>query len=368
MKINILILVTEAIGGGVERLIYDQMRFYKTEKFNLHVITLRKGYLDTEFSKTSARYTCLEVKHRFSYKAFQQLKNYINNYDINIVHTHLYLPDFYGFLLKIAVPRIKLFTTKHNTNQFRKKLFWGLLDNVLSLPATCIIAVSKSVKNFISKYEHIHPSRIKVIYHGVDISRFTKTMRPDSLRSQMGIRKNDFVIGIVGRITEQKGHEYLFKAVSILKNSIPDIVVLVIGTGDLQPRLMNMCRDLNIMKHVKFLGHRKDIPELYKIMNVLCLPSIYEGLGLVLVEAMLSGTIVIGADVDGIKEIIEDNINGFLIPPRDSQSLSNILYLIFTLQYDRKLQLRAKEIIKKFDYRKNLKNIELEYQHAYKRS
>lgn len=364
MKINILILVTEAIGGGVERLIYDQMRFYDAKKFNLHVITFRKGYLDKEFSETSAHYTCLNVKNRLSYKIYKQLINYLRSNHIDIVHTHLYLPDFYGFLIKMAVPRIKLFTTKHNTNQFRKKFFWGWLDNLLSFPSASIIAVSNSVKKFISTYEHINPSRIKVIYHGVDTTRFTKAIKPDKLRTKLGIRKNDFVVGIVGRITKQKGHEYLIKAVSALKNSIPSVVILVIGTGELQPSLMNLCQKLNIMKHVKFLGHRKDVPELYRIMNVLCLPSIYEGLGLVLVEAMLSGTIAVGADVDGIREIIEDGITGFLIPPRDSQSMSNILYQIFMSQYDKKMLIRAKETAKKFNYRKNLRNIELEYLHA----
>jgi len=361
MKINILILVTEATGGGVERLIFDQMRFYDSKKFNLHVITLRKGYLDAEFSKTSAHYTCLNVKHRLSYKAHKLLREYIVNNSIHIIHTHLYLPDIYGFLMKIAVPRIKLFTTKHNTNQFRKKLFWGVLDNILSLSASRIITVSKSVKQFISKYEHISPSRIKMIYHGVDISRFTNITKKGHLRSRVRIKRNDFVIGVVARITEQKGHEYLFRAVSALKQKIPNIVVLVIGTGDLQQELMDLCQRLKITEHVKFLGHRKDMPDLYRIMDVLCLPSIYEGLGLVLIEAMLCNVPTIGSNIDGITEIIQDGINGFLIPPGDVSVLVQKLRKIYKDEYNHDIIKRAKQNASKFDYRKNLRKIEYEY-------
>jgi len=361
MKINILTLVTAAIGGGVERLIYDQIRFYNTEKFNLHVVTLRKGYLDKQFSRTTASYTCLNVKHKISYKAFKQLKNYIRCNNIDIIHTHLYLPDIYGFLMKTVVPRIKLFTTKHNTNQFRKKLFWGVLDHILSLPATRIIAVSQSVKEFVTKYEFIPPHRITVIYHGVDTGRFTEKANVSHLRKEFNIKTTDFVIGIVGRITAQKGHEYLFHAVNYLKTKIPNIKVLVIGTGELKQELLYLCHTLNLTKFITFLGYRQDMPELYRLLNVLCLPSIYEGLGLVLVEAMLSGTVVVGADIHGIKEIIEDGVNGFLIQPGNSHSISTTLYRIFKSEYDKKLLIRAKETAKRFDYRRNLKTIEREY-------
>lgn len=361
MKINVLILVTEAIGGGVERLIYDQMRFYDKKRINLHVITIRKGYLEKEFSETSANYMCLDVNRKVSYKVLKKLVCYIRSNHIDIIHTHLYLPDIYGFLAKMIVPRVKLFTTKHNTNQFRKKLFWGILDKILSLPAARIIAVSEAVKKFIAKYEYISPHRISVIYHGIDISRFTKNVNTGNIRNQLRISKNSFVIGIVGRITEQKGHVYLLQAIVELKVKIPGIKLLVIGTGELLQELSDYCNKLNIKKQVIFLGFRKDVPQLYRIMDVLCLPSIYEGLGLVLVEAMLCNTITVGSKIHGIEEIINDGINGFLVPPRDSEALTKVLYKIYKLDYNHNMRRRAKQTAYKFDYRKNLKKIEKTY-------
>jgi glycosyltransferase involved in cell wall biosynthesis len=361
MKTNVLILVTEAIGGGVERLIYDQMHYYNREEFNLHVITLRQGYLEDEFSHTPATYRCLCTQRKICFKAISKLLLYIKKHHIEIVHTHLYLPDIYGFILKILLPSIKLFTTKHNTNQFRKNPFWGLLDNLLSIPATRIIAVSESVKRFISKYEYIPLRRIKVVYHGVDTERFRQVRKTISIRRSIGIPRNAFVVGIVGRITEQKGHKHLFDAVAALKKKISEIRLLVIGVGELQQELGEYSRILGLQKSTVFLGYRKDIPRLYSAMDVLCLPSLYEGLGLVLVEAMLCNIITVGTSVDGITEIINDGVNGFLVPPADSDALAKILYRIFKNEYDKKMLIEAKKTAMRFDYRENLKKIEREY-------
>jgi glycosyltransferase involved in cell wall biosynthesis len=361
MKTNVLIIVTEAIGGGVERLIYDQMQYHNMEEFNLHVITLRKGYLEKEFSCTPAKYTCLCAQRKICFRAIRKLLLYIKKHRIQVVHTHLYLPDIYGFILKMLVPSIELFTTKHNTNQFRKNPFWGLFDNLLSIPATRIIAVSDSVKKFISKYERIPLKRIKVIYHGVDIQRFRPARNTASIRKSIGLKQDAFVIGLVGRITEQKGHRYLFDAVASLHKQIGKIQLLVIGVGELQQELTEYSHKLGLQESIKFLGYRKDIPRLYACMDVLCLPSIYEGLGLVLVEAMLCNIITVGTRVDGITEIIKDGANGFLVPPADSESLARCLHRIYMGGYSKKIFAEARKTATRFDYRDNLKKIEQEY-------
>jgi glycosyltransferase involved in cell wall biosynthesis len=365
MKKRIMILVTEAISGGVERLIYDQMNFYNKEYIDLHVVTIRKGYLDKQFSSTSAHYTCLGATGTLRYSTYKRLINYVKMNKIDIIHTHLYLPDLYGFLIKVSIPEIKLITTKHNTNDFRKKFFWGYLDKILSLPAKQIIAVSKSVKTFISHYEYIPSRKIKVIYHGINTSRFDKKIDVSEIRAKLNIDKKNFVIGIAGRITEQKGHKYLLKAISMLKHRIANIKLIIIGVGELQDELKKIGQDLGISSNIVFLGFRENLAELYSIMNVFCLPSIYEGLGLVLVEAMFCETLVVGSNVHGITEIIDDGINGFLIPPGDSVALANVLTRIYNNDYDRgKMIEQGKVTASRFNFKKNLKKIENIYMNS----
>ena len=358
---NILILITTAIGGGAERLILDQMKYHDHARFNLHVVTLRQGYLDHEFSGTKANYYCLDSTRRLSYQTLKKLLDYIRKNRIELIHTHLYLPDIYGFLVKIAIPHIKLITTKHNTNDFRKKVYWGLLDNILSLPASQILAVSKSVREFFSKYELIPRSRIKVVYHGVDISRFRRNTKVARKRAELGLGKDDFVIGIVGRLMPQKGHKYLLEALSILSQKKIRPRLLIIGTGRLEDNLKRYSQKLGIENQVIFLGYRSDVVDLYSIMNVLCLPSIFEGLGLVIVEAMMCGTITVGAKVDGIVEIIEHGITGYLFPPKQSIALAEVVKEIYEKGPNKGMIERAKKNALRFDFRKNIRLIEDEY-------
>jgi glycosyltransferase involved in cell wall biosynthesis len=356
---RVMILVTEAIGGGVERLIYDQMNFYNKEYIDLYVVTIREGYLDDKFSRNPARFTCLGAQGTLKYRTYKKLINYVKKNKIDIIHTHLYLPDIYGFLIKISVPGIKFITTKHNTNAFRKKFFWGFLDKILSLPANHIIAVSESVKTFISRFEYIPSRKINVIYHGINIDRFSKSTDIQTTRSKLNINKRDFVIGIAGRITEQKGHRYLLEAMSMLNSKYKNVKLLIIGVGELLGEMKRIAYELGIAENVIFMGFREDLAELYSIMDVFCLPSVYEGLGLVLVEAMFCGTIVIGSSIHGITEIINDGINGFLVPPADSNALANTLIRVYKNDFDRKEMIgHGKKTALRFDFRKNLKKIE----------
>lgn len=364
MKKNILVLATTAIGGGAERLILHQMKYFDRSKFDLHVITLRKGYLENEFGSTRAHYVCLGSKKRISFKTMKKLLQYMKKHKIEIIHTHLYLPDIYGFLVKAAIPSAKLFTTKHNTNEFRKKIYWGLLDRILSLPATQILAVSQSVKSFIAKYEFIPCRKISVVYHGVDISQFVAVKNSQRIRKELKIQNKEFVIGIVGRITKQKGHQYLLKAVAQLRKKIPHVRLLIIGVGEMKDKMEQLTHNLHIAENVSFLGFRSDLSELYSVMDVLCLPSIFEGLGMVLIEAMLCNTITVGAKIHGIEEVIEHEVNGFLFPPRDSDTLARVLDKIYRSDFDKQMISRARLTALRFDFKKNLKEIEQRYLNA----
>ncbi len=363
MNKNILILLTASFGGGAERLILDQMKYYDRNKFNLHVITLKRGNLEDTFANINGvNYLCLNSKRKISLKTIKELLRYSKEKKINLIHTHLFLPDMYGFLIKILMPKIKLISTKHNTSEFRKKIHWGLLDKLFSLPANEIITVSKSVKRFISKYEFIPSHKIKVIYNGIDVSRFNEKPNFSQLKEELQIRDGNFVVGIVGRLTKQKGHKYLLKAVANLKKKIPNIRLLIIGVGKLMSELEKYAQELKIKENINFLGFRNDMPKLYSLMDVFCLPSLSEGLVLVIIEAMLCNTITVGSKVDGIEEIIDDEITGFLVPPKDSNALTKVLYKIFQGNFSREMLIKAKtKALKVFDFKKSLKKIEKVY-------
>lgn len=359
MKANILVLLPASSGGGAERLVLDQMKHHNNPNIVLHVVTLQQGILEECYQKVNkVRYLCLKAKEKISLFLFLKISKYCKRNNIKLIHTHLIHADMYGFLIKILMPRMKLITTKHNTNRFRKKIFWGLLNKIMSLQENQILAVSNAVKSFISKYEFIPPSKMKVMYPGIDISRFRAKTNLSKLRTQLKIKKDDFIIGIVGRLTKQKGHKCLFQSINLLKQKGLQMQLLVIGTGEMRKELELYAKKLHISNNVIFLGFQNDLANLYTLMDVLCLPSEFEGLGLVILEAMICDTLVIGAKVDGIEELINDGVTGFLVPAKNNVALANVLLKVCNNDYDRDIISRAKKNVSdNFDFTKNIKDI-----------
>lgn len=358
---RVLALITASYGGGAERLLLNQIKYYNKEKIELHVITLRKGNLEKEFQKFK-NYKSLNLKSRFSFKGLFEIIHYIKQHNIEIVHSHLFEADAFGFLTKIFIPQIRLISTKHNTNDFRKKLYWGLLNKIISLPTYKVITVSDTVKRFVLKYEFINKNKVVTIYNGIDTQRFRKK-NTSKLRKELKLKKSDFIIGIVGRLHKQKGHKFLFQAVKKIKDQISGLKLLVIGDGELKKEFKDRVKKLHIEKNVLFLGFRNDIPELYSLMNVFCLPSLYEGLPLVLAEAMSTETLVVCSDIPNNMEIVVNGECGIVTRGGDSDEMTKVFLDIYknSKKYEIIKRNARIRVIKKFDYKTNLKKIEEVY-------
>ncbi|MBW3018816.1 glycosyltransferase family 4 protein, partial [Candidatus Woesearchaeota archaeon] len=160
------------------------------------------------------------------------------------------------------------------------------------------IAVSEDVKKFLTKYEGVNPSKITIVHPGIDTKLFTKQK---GIRQKLGLSKKDFVIGIVGRLSPEKGHDLLIKAISGLKKPCR---LVVLGEGKLKPSLQVLAKKLNV--RADFLGFRDDMPAIYSSLDVLCLPSYFEGLPLVLAEAMSSECIFICSDIPNNREVAQN--------------------------------------------------------------
>jgi glycosyltransferase involved in cell wall biosynthesis len=162
--------------------------------------------------------------------------------------------------------------------------------------------------------------RIVRIADGVEVSRFEGV---STIRAELGYKPDDQLIGIVGTVTPRKGHDLLLEILPRLLDRFPNVRVVVIGswTDDQRDRsyFESLPNRLNV--RVDFLGQREDIPALMKTLDVLVVPSRFEGLGLVTLEAMACGKPVVGASVGGIPEAIIDGQTGLLFPKDDSEAL-----------------------------------------------
>jgi glycosyltransferase involved in cell wall biosynthesis len=349
-KIKVLILLSSSYGGGAERLVLDQIKYGNHNLIDYHIITLRKGNIESEFLKIS-KYTSLDIKTRMSIKGIKQLYKYCEKNNIQIIHSHLLEAEMYAFIIKFLKKELITINSKHVAYDNTKiNFFMKKIEKIISKKENKIIAVSKRVKNYLLEILELNNKKIKTIYNGIDLSRFRKRKR----------KKNSiFTIGIIGRLEQQKGHKYLFEAI---KNINSNIKILVIGTGSLENELKEICKKHKIDKKVEFLGYQKEIEEHYSSIDVLCVPSIYEGFGLIVAEAMASKTPVIYSNIEPINEVITRE-EGFPFPLKNVKKLTKQISFVINnpKKVKEKVDKAYERVKEKFDIKKDVKKVEKEY-------
>lgn len=259
----------------------------------------------------------------------------LKNENIDLVHSHWLIPS--GFIGAVCN---KLFGIPHvvsvhgsdiNTIKNSKKLRY--ICSFVLQNSDLITTNSTYIKGIIQSMYPVVENKINVVPMGVDMDRFKR----DNYLDSGGDSKSDFRIITVGRLIDWKGTKYLILAMNNVVNSIPNAKLFVIGDGPEKENLVKLVDSLNLQSSVVFTGYVKDtdLPAYYRSANVFVLPSINlggqsEALGVVTLEAMASGTPVIATDVGGVSDIVVDEYNGFLVPEKSPQEISNKIIELFS--------------------------------------
>jgi glycosyltransferase involved in cell wall biosynthesis len=247
----------------------------------------------------------------------------------DLVHTHLIHADLYGTLAAKLAGAPIIVSTKHNDNAFRRHPFYALLDRLASKFADKIIVISDHLKRFFVEIERLDPRKMTRIYYGLDAGwvegQSSKTARPISIQEELGIPPDTPLAGIIARLNPQKGHTYLVTAFAKVVDSLPEARLLIVGDGNLREDLERQTKELRITRRVTFTGWRDDIPRIMAALNLLILPSLWEGFGLVLLEAMVMGKPIVASRVSAIPEIVVDGVTGLLVPPRDPEAMAKAI-------------------------------------------
>jgi len=187
-----------------------------------------------------------------------------------------------------------------------------------------IIANSQSTKKSLLKNAPWLPSeKIRVIYNGIDPKRFEK--KSDLLRQELNISKSDFVFGFVGQLDERKGLRDLLPAFEVVNSKFKNAKLLLAGEGSLRQEIENFIKTKQLENSVFLLGYFENIPEFMANINTLILPSLWEGFGIVLIEAMASEKSVIATNSSNLPEIVENGKVGLLVPPQNYKQLADAM-------------------------------------------
>jgi len=249
------------------------------------------------------------------------------NYDI--VHSHLIHADFYAALVRTFFrPKAKFVSTKHGyDNSFTAKHGFDaskqgvtpyfLISRWAESKFDKSYTISKGLLNLFIQTGITSSEKMELIYYGFDLAEVTPVEEPETYR------KSTHQLCIAGRLVEFKGHLWGIEAVQKLTANYPDIKLLIIGTGSFEQQLKQRVEELNLTRHVDFLGYRKDVGCWMKYSDVVLVPSRSEGFGVVFLEAFNARTPVVAFNVPAANELISDGESGMLATPYDTQDLAD---------------------------------------------
>jgi glycosyltransferase involved in cell wall biosynthesis len=256
--------------------------------------------------------------------SFFILKKFLSSNPVDIIHAHTRVTQVLASFLSKKF-RIPMVTTCHGFFKPRwhriKFPCWG----------NKVIAISSQVKKHLISDFKVNEKNICLIHHGMDLARprdYT-TEEINNLKAEMGIPRGLLVVGVVARFSTVKGLEYFVKSIPLVLKENDKVIFLLLGYGEEESRLRQIAKDLKVEERLIFFRPVKDSLEYLCVLDIFVMPSIQEGLGLSILEAQLQKIPVIASNVGGILDIIDNNVTGILVEPRDELAISGaILKLI----------------------------------------
>ena len=240
-----------------------------------------------------------------------------------LVHTHLMHGDLYGITAARCAGIKAIISSKHNDDAFRLRQPLKIINYMLNRNTSRIIAISDWIARFTQNVEGAAQEKIRTIYYGIEPAQ-TASDR-NALRAALSMGSEDIVVGIIARLVEQKGHRYLIDAFAKAVMENHRLRLLIVGSGALEEELKKQVQRESLQEKVIFTGYRSDTVDLLNAIDIFAHPSLWEGFGLSVLEAMTMGKPVVATKVSALPELIEDTVTGYLVPPRDVTALSDAL-------------------------------------------
>ncbi|MBW1943654.1 MAG: glycosyltransferase family 4 protein [Deltaproteobacteria bacterium] len=270
-------------------------------------------------------------------RAAMDLFLFLRKNPYHVVHTHNSKAGFVGRLaaamarVPVIVHTVHGFAFHDQEPRWRQVLFLNL-ERLASHWCQKMIFISQPLLDWGLK-EHIVPREKTVkIYSGIQLEHFHPVDGDEKnrIREKWKLRPEEAVIGIVSKLWEGKGHATLIEAVKELTKDIKDVRLVIVGEGYLQDELVKQVARLGLGDRVLFTGFQMDVSEIIATFDVAVLPSFFEGMGRVILEAMAMAKPVVASRVGGIPDLVEDGRNGFLVQPGDVKALAAAIKRLLT--------------------------------------
>lgn len=370
---RILWMIDSLMPGGAEHLLLTILKTIDHENFDIRVLALqiRRGNPiadELENMGISVDLAPSQIRNLRNPIKLLRLFFYIKNLSPELIHTQLEHSDILGnvFAKILGIPSVSTLHTLEVAKDlrfahFRLRLKWFILKYFCDT----IITVSDKTREHHLRFGKLPENKTITIYNGIQLSRFQSHNRTrlDETKRILGLKPNSFVITTVAVLREPKGIQFMIKALPEIIRHEPNLTYLVVGDGIYASELKYLVNELGLEEHVIFTGYRTDIPGILSVSNLFVLPSLGDALPTVLIEALAAEKPIIATRVGGIPEIINDGINGLLVPPADPESLTKAcLKYIRDVEFSRSIKVKGAEIAKeRFDIGIQARKLEIIY-------
>lgn len=311
--------------GGAEEHMFMLLRYLSRQQFKLHVALApevaasAKNDIPSDVELLVVKFTNFtDIAGAFHFRRILRQRN------IKILHSHMFWTSMFASPVARMCGVPVIIETPHVREQWRKG--WKASYRIDRAVGRCVnryIAVSHANARYLAEEKKIPQQKITVIQNGTDLSRFNRAHRPpQGMKADLGFAAVDPVLLLIGRLEPQKGHSVMLQAMPAVLREFPKARLVCIGDGGLLPKLNEQIATLGIQNSARMLGYQSNVPDWLALADVLVLPSFYEGLPLVAIEALAAGKAVVATSVDGTPEVVIDGRTGLLVPAGDSAALA----------------------------------------------
>ena len=326
-RIKVLEVIRQGQIGGGESHLLDLIYFLDKEKIEPICLSFSDGEMVNRLKQMGVVCHVIDTKKPFDLGVQRQIIELIRKENIQLVHAHgsRAASNILYPVRKLQLPFV--YTVHgwsfHDDQSFFVKKLRGWSEKLICHYANQVICVSDSNRNTGKKVFGLHNAI--VIENGVNLDNFNPDGSHKNLRLEFGFSESDFVVGFIARCTKQKNPLVFLVALEKAHTVNPSVKGLFVGEGDMDGEVNAYIQQHQMSGYLYRSPFRTDVPDLLHCIDVYCLPSLWEGLSIALLEAMAMRKAIIATPTDGSKEVIEHQKNGLVIPFDNSSALANAI-------------------------------------------
>ena len=312
--LKILHMDPERGWGGGEHQVVGLLSYLSHHGHQNHLLAHPEGLLFEEVRKIGVVTFPITVRNDLDFRPVFALRRLIQKEEYDIIHFHTKRAHALSLWLGRIGPGIRYVVTRRMDYPVKRNWYNDYLYN---RRVDGVVAISRKIADLLVE-GGVRSGKIRLIHSGIDPAPFQR--KPGG-----GAGAAPRVIGTVAVLEERKGHRFLLEAAGLLKQQGHRLKYRFAGEGLQRQKLQQIALELGLREEVEFGGFIPDIPGFLSTIDIFVLPSLYEGLGVAVLEAMAAGKAVVATRVGGLPDLVDDTLTGLLVPAKDSEGLARAI-------------------------------------------